>query len=251
MKIKRLGLIGYPLGHSFSAGYFAEKFKKEAIKGFRYDNFPIESIGKFPELIENNPDLIGLNVTIPYKEQVIPFLDELTPEAQSIGAVNTIKILRKDGEKPYLIGHNTDCFGFQESLKPLLRGYHHKALILGTGGAAKAVEYVLKNIGLEVRYVSRNPDSEGIYKYEELEGEVFNIFKVIVNSTPLGMHPNVDNCPPIPYELLNSENLLYDLVYNPAETLFLKKGKVKGALIQNGLPMLQLQAEGAWKFWNS
>ena len=251
MKVKRLGLIGYPLGHSFSAGYFAEKFKKERIDGYSYENFPIENIELFPSLIEENPDLIGLNVTIPYKEKVIPFLNELTDEAKSIGAVNTIKIIRKEGEKPYLIGHNTDCFGFQESLKPLLKGYHHKALILGTGGAAKAVEYVLKNIGLEVRYVSRNPEDENVYRYEDLEGEVFNIFKVIVNSTPLGMHPKVDQCPPLPYELLNQENLLYDLVYNPAETLFMKKGKEQGALTQNGLPMLQLQAEGAWKFWTA
>lgn len=244
------GLIGYPLSHSFSVKYFAEKFSKENISNCVYQNFEIPSIDDFPLIISDNPDLWGLNVTIPYKEKVIPFLDELSLEAQNIGAVNTIQIIRNQG-KVKLIGHNTDCYGFHQSLKPLLQANHHKALILGTGGAAKAVEYVLKNLGLEVLYVSRNPEKNNELNYSDLEGDVFKKFKVIVNSTPLGMYPNVDDCPDIPYELLEKDNLLYDLIYNPAETKFMLQGAKKGAAVQNGLAMLQLQAEKAWEIWNS
>lgn len=244
------GLIGYPLSHSFSVKYFAEKFNKENITNCVYQNFEIPTIDDFPQIISNNPNLFGLNVTIPYKEKVIPFLDELSLEAKIIGAVNTIQIIRNNG-KIKLVGHNTDCYGFHQSLKPLLQANHHKALILGTGGAAKAVEYVLKNLGLEVLYVSRNPEKNNELNYADLEGDVFKKFKVIVNSTPLGMYPNINDCPDLPYELIEKDNLLYDLIYNPAETKFMREGAKKGAAVQNGLSMLQLQAEKAWEIWNS
>jgi shikimate dehydrogenase len=248
--MRLFGLIGFPLSHSFSVKYFAEKFKKEDITNCVYQNFEIPSINDFPQIISNNPNLCGLNITIPYKEKIIPFLDELSLEAKNIGAVNTVQIIRNNG-KIKLIGHNTDCYGFQQSLKPLLQLNHHKALILGTGGAAKAVEYVLKNLGLEVLYVSRNPEKINEINYTDLEGDVFSKFKVIVNSTPLGMYPQINDCPNIPYELIEKDNLLYDLIYNPSETKFMLEGLKKGATVENGLAMLQLQAEKAWEIWNS
>jgi shikimate dehydrogenase len=250
MSNKKLGLIGYPLTHSFSAKYFAEKFEKEGIEGYTYENFEIPKIEDFTEIIENNPDIVGLNVTIPFKEQIIPFLDELDDEAREIGAVNTIKVIRKDGVVK-LKGYNTDIYGFRETLKPLLKMHHYKALILGTGGAAKAVEYVLKKIGLDILYVSRNPKSENEKRYEELNDIAVNNFPVIINSTPLGMYPKIDVCPSLPYDYLTKDNLLYDLIYNPSETLFMKKGAEKGAITQNGLEMLKLQAQKAWEIWNS
>lgn len=249
MSNKILGLIGFPLTHSFSANYFAEKFAKESIKGYEYQNFEIPSIDDFKKVINNNPDLVGLNVTIPYKEKVIPFLDELDDEAKEIGAVNTIKIIRKNGAVR-LKGYNTDIYGFRETLKPLLKQHQYKAFILGTGGAAKAVEYVLKKIGLDVLYVSRNPSSKNEIAYTDLNEFAVQDFSVIVNSTPLGMFPKVDVCPEIPYQFLTDKNLLYDLIYNPGETLFMKKGKEQGANTQNGLGMLKLQAEKAWEIWN-
>lgn len=243
-----LGLIGFPLSHSFSAKYFAEKFEKEGIRNFEYRNFEIPTINEITSVVENTPELIGFNVTIPYKEQIIPFLDEISEEAEKIGAVNTVKIYRtSSGIK--LKGFNTDCYGFRETLKPLLRQNHYKALILGTGGAAKAVEYVLENIGLDVLYISRNPQGDKERSYSELNEIAVQNFPVIVNSTPLGMYPNVDQCPDIPYEALSENNLLYDLIYNPAETTFLAKGKAQGALTENGLGMLKLQAERAWQIW--
>jgi shikimate dehydrogenase len=246
---KTLGLIGYPLGHSFSAGYFKEKFAKENISGFEYKNFEINDINLLPGIIKDNTELIGLNVTIPYKEAVIPFLDNLDVSAKNVGAVNTIKIDRSGGEIK-LTGYNTDTYGFRESLKPSLAMHHQKALILGTGGAAKAAEFVLKDIGLEVLFVSRNPNKENEVSYDSLNETAVKNFPLIVNSSPIGMHPNVDKCPDIPYQFLDDKNLLFDLIYNPEETLFLKRGKQKGTLIQNGLPMLMLQAEKAWEIWN-
>jgi len=248
--MKIYGLIGYPLSHSFSAGYFKKKFEKENINDSEYRNFEIPSIDLLPEIIKNNSDLIGLNVTIPYKEQVLPYLDEIDEAAKEIGAVNTIKIFRK-GDKITLKGYNTDVYGFKETLKPLLKNNHLKALILGTGGAAKAVEYVLKNIGLDVLYISRNPEKPNERSYQELNEIAIKNFPVIVNSSPIGMYPNIDSCPDIPYQFITSNNLLYDLIYNPSETLFLRKGKEKGALIQNGLPMLELQAEKAYEIWTT
>ncbi|MFT6716036.1 MAG: shikimate dehydrogenase [Saprospiraceae bacterium] len=246
---KSLGLIGYPLGHSFSAGYFKEKFSKENITGFEYKNFEINDIALLPEVIKNNIELIGLNVTIPYKEAVIPYLDKLDDSAKNVGAVNTIKIDRSGG-KVILTGYNTDTYGFRESLKYSLATHHQKALILGTGGAAKAAHFVLKNIGLEVLFVSRNPRKDNEVSYDSLNEIAVKNFPLIVNSSPVGMHPHIEKCPDIPYEFLDSNNLLFDLIYNPEETLFLKKGKDKGALTQNGLPMLILQAEKAWEIWN-
>jgi shikimate dehydrogenase len=247
---KLLGLIGLPLGHSFSAGYFKDKFSKEGITGFEYQNFEIENINLLPNVIKSNPELIGLNVTIPYKEAVIPFLDHLDASAKNIGAVNTIRIDRS-GDKITLTGYNTDTHGFRESLKPSLTMHHQKALILGTGGAAKAAESVLKDIGLEVLFVSRKPAKSNEVSYGSLNEIAIKNFPLIVNSSPIGMHPNIDKCPNIPYEFITERNLLFDLIYNPEETLFLKKGKEKGALTQNGLPMLILQAEKAWEIWNS
>jgi len=247
---KLLGLIGYPLGHSFSAGYFANKFLKESIDGFEYGNYEIDNINKLPSVIENNPQLVGINVTIPYKEAVIPFLDELDDSAKNVGAVNTIKITRTNG-KVHLKGYNTDTYGFRESLKPSLAMHHQKALILGTGGAAKAAAHVLKEIGLDVLFVSRKPAKENEVSYESLNETAVRNFPLIVNSSPIGMYPNIDKCPDIPYEYLDDKNFLFDLIYNPDETLFLKKGKDKNTLTQNGLPMLILQAEKAWEIWNS
>jgi shikimate dehydrogenase len=248
--LKTYGLIGFPLSHSFSAGYFKNKFEKEGVLDAQYLNFEISSIKEVLEVIKSNPSLKGINVTIPYKEQILPFLDKLDEAAKEIGAVNTIKIFR-NGDQIRLKGYNTDVYGFKETLKPLLKNFHLKALILGTGGAAKAVEYVLKNIGLEVLYISRNPEKENERAYSELNETAIRNFPVIVNSSPIGMYPNIDACPDIPYEFVDANNLLYDLIYNPAETLFLQKGRAQGALTQNGLAMLELQAEKAYEIWTS
>ena len=248
------GLIGSPLTHSFSKKYFTEKFEKENISDCIYDLFPIESIDKLPQLIKDHPDLLGLNVTIPYKESVLPFLDELDETAKIVGAVNCIKIesgIRYQVSR--LKGYNTDVFGFRQSIKPFLENHHERALILGTGGASKAVHYVLKEIGIDCYFVTRHKTQDASIKtfiYDELNENMINAFKLIVNTTPLGMFPDVNNAPQIPYEFISSSHLLYDLVYNPAETEFLKRGKEKGALIVNGLSMLQQQAEEAWRIWN-
>ena len=243
--MKQYGLIGYPLSHSFSKGYFAEKFAKENIVDCKYDVFPLEKIEDFVELCNDKKNLIGLNVTIPYKEKIIPFLDELDETAANIGAVNTIKF--SNGKK---IGYNSDAYGFEMSLKPLLKSHHTQALILGTGGASKAVEYVLKKLGIAFQYVSRTKNDKAI-SYEELNESIIQHSKLIINTTPIGMYPNIDTAPDIPYNVLTEKHLLYDLVYNPEETLFLKKGKEKGAQTKNGLEMLYLQAERSWEIWNS
>lgn len=246
--MKQYGLIGFPLKHSFSKQFFTEKFKQENIDS-EYLNFEISDIKNFAEIINSNPNLAGLNVTIPYKEAVIPFLDELVPEAKEIGAINVITISQKDN-RPYLTGYNSDVIGFQQSIAPLInKNIHKKALILGTGGASKAVERGLKNIGIETTYVSRKK-SFGILTYEELNQHTFEEYKIIVNSTPLGTFPNVDEAPEIPYQYLTNDHLLYDLVYNPTETKFLRMGKEAGAEIKNGAEMLELQALAAWDIWN-
>ena len=241
------GLIGYPLGHSFSVGYFNEKFSNEHINA-KYINFEIPSIEDFAEVIESNPELRGLNVTIPYKEQVIPYLDSLSPEANAIGAVNVIRITRK-GDKTHLKGFNSDVIGFTRSIEPLLERHHKKALILGTGGASKAVDYGLRSLGIETKFVSRTK-RPGFFTYEEITPEIIKDYNIIVNCTPLGMYPNTDVCPTLPYEAMDSHNLLYDLLYNPDETLFMQKGKEHGAITKNGLEMLLLQAFASWEFWN-
>ncbi|HET6990414.1 MAG TPA: shikimate dehydrogenase [Bacteroidia bacterium] len=249
--MRLFGLIGFPLSHSFSEKYFTEKFQRSTISDTNYKLFPIESIEKFPQLISENPDLVGLNVTIPYKEKVIPFLDELSEIAKVVGAVNTIEF-KIQNSKFKIIGHNTDVHGFRQSLKPFLTSAHDRALILGTGGASKAVEYVLKQIGVECIFVSRekkNIPYKTILAYEELNSYVINSCKLIVNCSPVGMFPNVNEFPEIPYESITNEHLLYDLIYNPAETEFLKKGKLHGAQTMNGLDMLKMQAEKAWEIW--
>ncbi len=243
----KYGLIGYPLGHSFSIGYFNEKFQNEGTDA-TYENFEIASIDEFPEVIDTNPELRGLNVTIPYKEKVISYLDTLSPEARAIGAVNVIKVVHK-GKKVVLKGYNSDVIGFTRSIEPLLERYHKKALILGTGGAAKAIGYGLKALGLETVMVSRF-ERPGAIRYEQVTPEVIKEYNVVVNCTPTGMYPHADECPALPYEAMDSHTLLYDLIYNPDETLFMKRGKAHGATVKNGLEMLLLQAFASWEFWN-
>lgn len=245
--MQKYGLIGYPLTHSFSIGYFNEKFRLENIYA-KYVNFEISSINSLPDIIKNNPELRGLNVTIPYKEQVIPFLDQLDREVITIGAVNVIKIIREKG-KYRLIGYNSDIIGFSQSIKPLLEKHHKKALILGTGGASKAVFCGLKKLGVESRFVSRSKQA-GIFTYKELTPEIIAEHKIIVNCTPVGMYPQTGACPDIPYEYLTPNHLLYDLLYNPDTTLFMEKGAQQGAITKNGLEMLLLQAFAAWEIWN-
>jgi len=246
--MRKFGLIGYPLSHSFSKKYFADKFMREGITDAVYENYPLEDIYALNNLVLEENNLAGINVTIPYKEKVIPFLDELAGDACHIGAVNTIKIVRGDNIR--LIGYNTDVWGFEYTLRPLLKPWHNIALVLGTGGAAKAVGYVLKKLELEVWYVSRKPRGTHTIGYNELTGMILQNMKVIVNTTPLGMYPDMDVCPDIPYKYITSEHLLYDLVYNPEETLFMKLGRERHAAVVNGLEMLKQQAEKAWEIWN-
>ncbi|MDR0745995.1 MAG: shikimate dehydrogenase [Mediterranea sp.] len=247
--MQKYGLIGFPLRHSFSIGYFNEKFRAEGIDA-EYLNFEIPTINDFMEVVLENPTLAGLNVTIPYKEQVIPFLDELEKDTEAIGAVNVIKIIRKKG-KIKLKGYNSDIIGFTQSIEPLLQPQHKKALILGTGGSSKAVYHGLKNLGIESIRVSRIAGSqEGIITYQDITPEIMSEYKVIVNCTPVGMYPKVDFCPDIPYPYLTSEHLLYDLLYNPNVTRFMKMGEARGAVAKNGLEMLLLQAFAAWEIWN-
>ncbi len=244
----KYGLIGYPLTHSFSIGFFNEKFKSEGIDAI-YENFEIPSIEDFPEVVDTNPNLKGLNVTLPYKERVIAYLDFLSPEARAIGAVNVIKVSHK-GKDTQLKGYNSDVIGFTKSIDPLIKPYHKKALILGTGGASKAIDYGLQSLGLETVKVSRYEHADTI-QYDNITADIVKEYNVIVNCTPCGMYPNADECPKLPYEAMDSNNLLYDLIYNPDETLFMKKGMEHGAVVKNGLEMLLLQAFVSWEFWNS
>lgn len=245
--MEKYGLIGYPLGHSFSISYFNEKFANENIDAC-YINFEIPNIENFREVLDKNPELRGLNVTIPYKQQVIPYLDAVSPEARAIGAVNVIRIRRK-GKNIHLKGFNSDVIGFTQSIEPLLEPCHKKALILGTGGASKAIDYGLRSLGLETVFVSRT-GRDGAMFYEDITPEIIREYKVIVNCTPLGMYPHVDSCPNLPYEAMDSHTLLYDLLYNPDETLFMKRGQEHGATVVNGLEMLLLQAFASWEFWH-
>jgi shikimate dehydrogenase len=242
------GLLGYPLKHSFSRSYFNDKFDAEQIKA-EYLNFEIPSIREFKDILKGYPNLKGLNVTIPYKEQVIPYLDRLSENAKLIGAVNVIKIERNKGKIKRLTGFNSDIIGFKQSIEPLLQPHHRKALVLGTGGAAKAIYYGLKQLGLAPTYVTREKQSETVLTYNELNAHDIADHPIIVNCTPVGMWPHVDECPKIPYEYLTDQHLLYDLLYNPNETLFMKCGAQQGASVKNGLEMLLLQAFASWKFW--
>ncbi|GET46750.1 shikimate dehydrogenase family protein [Capnocytophaga felis] len=244
--MKRLfALVGKNISYSFSRAYFAEKFKKEHISDAEYVNFDLNCIGELPQKLQENPNIQGMNVTIPYKKEIISMLAKLDPISEQIGAVNTIKITKKG-----LVGYNTDHFGFSESLKPFLEQQHTKALILGTGGASNAVAYALKMLGISFRFVSRNPKM-GQFSYADLSPQIIGKYKIIINCTPLGTFPNVEDFPPIPYQFLTSEHLLYDLIYNPEKTIFLQKGEKKNATIINGRKMLELQAEKAWEIWNT
>ena len=244
----KYGLIGYPLGHSFSISYFNQKFADEGINA-KYFNFEIPSIDELPEVIAKHPELRGLNVTIPYKEKVMDFLDSISPEARAIGAVNVIRVTH-EGNKTILKGFNSDVIGFTQSIEPMLyKKWHKKALILGTGGASKAINYGLKALGLESVFVSRY-ERPGTIQYDKITPEVIKEYNVIVNCTPLGMYPHSDECPDLPYEAMDNHTILYDLIYNPDQTLFMRRGAEFGADVKNGIEMLLLQAFASWEFWN-
>ena len=241
------GLVGHPLSHSFSRQFFSDKFESEGIDA-TYRNFDISNIDEIIEVIAGTPDLKGFNVTIPYKQKIIPFLDEISREAREIGAVNVVKVTRS-GSHIRLHGFNSDVIGFRESITPLLCPHHKKALILGTGGASKAIEYALKNLGLECISVSRY-NRPGTVTYKDIGSDDIKEYEVIVNCTPVGMYPKSNECPQLPYDSMSSDNLLYDLVYNPEHTLFMEKGRQYGAIVKNGLEMLILQAMASWEIWN-
>ncbi|MGQ7868881.1 shikimate dehydrogenase family protein [Sunxiuqinia sp. sy24] len=248
--MKTYGLIGYRLGHSFSRQFFSDKFEKEHLNDHEYINFELDNINQFPAIFQENDHIAGLNCTIPYKQEIMSFLDEIDEEAAIVGAVNTVKVIRaKNNFK--LKGFNTDCYGFEQSLMPLLQKQHRKALILGTGGASKAVKFILDKHGIEyLSATTKEKLSTNELNYEQIDGNLINEHLIVINATPLGTFPEVDTCPSIPYEFISSNHVLFDLVYNPEETLFLQKGKVKGASIKNGLEMLHLQAIKAWEIWN-
>jgi shikimate dehydrogenase len=246
--MKKYGLIGFPLTHSFSKRFWTEKFETEKIDS-TYENFEIDNIARFPEIIKNNPEIVGINVTIPYKEQVIQYLNELNHAAKEIGAVNTIKIIRTDSDI-FLKGYNTDVYGFETSLKPFLKEYHKKALILGTGGASKALKYVLNKLGIEFISASIEELKENEIRYEDIDKKMMNERLLIINATPLGTYPKVETYPNIPYLYLTDKHLLFDVVYNPEVSAFLRKGMSMGAKIKNGYEMLQLQATKAYEIWN-
>lgn len=244
--MKKLGLLGKNISYSFSRTYFKNKFENENINNISYENFDIENIDLFPSIIKNTKGLKGLNVTIPYKEQVIPYLDKINKKAKAIGAVNTIRITKKGK----LVGYNTDCYGFKNTLKPFIKENHKKALILGTGGASKAIAYSLNEMGISYQYVSRKL-SDGIgFSYETLTEDDIVDNQIIINSTPLGTFPNIEECPNIPYHAISEKHILFDLIYNPEETRFLQQGKLNKATTINGLNMLRLQAEKAWSIWD-
>jgi shikimate dehydrogenase len=248
--MRYFGLIGFPLTHSFSEKYFAKKFLREGITECRYNNFPIQSVGLLDALVAGNRELVGLNVTIPYKEQIIAFLDELDREAMEIGAVNTIRISRK-GNNIRLKGFNTDAYGFKKSIEPYLKDHFSHAVILGTGGASRAVSYVLKKMGLHITFVSRTAGDQNRISYAQCTEEYISRADIIVNTSPVGMVPHTGQYPEIPYDFVRPGQILYDLIYNPPETAFLAHGKNKGATIINGLQMLHLQADKSWEIWNN
>lgn len=251
---KKYGLIGKNISYSFSKKYFNKKFADTLFSDCIYENFDIETISEFPNILKINPDLKGLNVTIPYKESITPYLNSLSEKANKIGAVNVIRF-KKDGT---LKGYNSDWFGFKKSLQPLLLEHHKKALILGTGGAAKAVAYALDQLDIYYAYVSREASDSKINEqsnqktidYSLINTTTFDNFQIIINCTPLGTSPNLKDCPPIPYEFFTKNHIAFDLIYNPEVSEFLKRAKKNGAIIKNGREMLELQAEKAWKIWN-
>ena len=245
-KNKLYGLLGKNISYSFSRGYFTDKFEKLKLKKSKYVNFDLQNIEDFPSIIDENEHLKGINVTIPYKEEIIPFLSKIDKTAKKIGAVNTIKFTKRGNLK----GYNSDVVGFENSLIPLLKKHHKRALILGTGGASKAIAYALKRNDIKYKFVSRNPEGKKEISYDSLTKEVMEKHTIIINSTPLGTFPDIDKCPNIPYQLITKNHILYDLIYNPAISTFLSKGKEKEAITKNGLQMLELQAEESWRIWN-
>lgn len=249
--MKTYGLIGHRLGYSFSRNFFTEKFAKENLSEHEYLNFELDTIDEFPGIFEQGKEICGLNCTIPYKQQIMQFLDEIDAEAAEIGAVNTVKIINQNGKR-ILKGFNTDIYGFENSLRPMLGEKHQKALILGTGGASKAIKYILNK--LQIEFVSASIEDqlyEKEIRYNQIDEELLKEYLIVIHATPIGTFPNVDICPDIPYQSITSEHVLFDLVYNPEETLFLKKGKAQGAKTKNGLEMLHLQALRAWEIWNA
>ncbi len=241
----KLGLLGKNISYSFSKIHFAKKFANEGLP-YTYENFDIETIFEFPSILKNNPDLVGLNVTIPYKEQIIPYLDSIDRKAQEIGAVNTITF----SASGQLKGYNTDSYGFNKSIEPLLKPHHKSALILGTGGASKAVAYTLKALQIDYDYVSRTPNNLAKFTYSDLTESIIKSHLILINCSPIGTHPDVNACPNIPYGGISKDHLLYDLIYNPIQTKFLSNGVSKGAVTCNGLKMLEFQAKKAWDIWN-
>ncbi|MBP5277999.1 MAG: shikimate dehydrogenase [Prevotella sp.] len=246
--MKKYGLIGYPLRHSFSMGFFNEKFQNENIDA-EYINYEIKNIDELREVLASNPDLQGFNVTIPYKQKVMSYLDSIAPEARSIGAVNVVKVEHRNNTY-HLKGYNSDSIAFTKTIEPMLDSIHQRALILGTGGASKAIEYSLKSLGLTTLLVSRY-ERPGTIQYQRITPEIIKDYNVIVNCTPCGMYPHFDECPLLPYEAMDSRTILYDLIYNPDETMFMRNGKKYGATVKNGLEMLLLQAYVSWEIWNN
>ena len=244
--MRLFGLIGYPLSHSFSKKFFEDKFRHEGINDAAYELFPIENINSLPELIQSHPDLRGLNVTIPYKQEVLPFLHHTNHLPEGLNACNCIRIYNNK-----LTGYNTDVTGFRQSFMRFYQPHHNRALILGTGGAAEAVAWCFRQMKIEFSLVSRSAGAGVGFTYDDLNAELISSHTVIVNTTPLGMYPKVHECPPIPYDFITSRHYLFDLVYNPSETIFLQKGKERGAVVQNGAEMLVIQAEESWRIWNS
>ncbi|PHQ55938.1 MAG: shikimate dehydrogenase [Lutibacter sp.] len=243
----KFGLVGKNISYSFSSTYFKEKFQKLGLKTHRYDNFDIPEIEEFPFILyQRKDDFQGFSVTIPYKQSIIKYLDDVKGDALKIGAVNTIKVT----EENQLIGYNTDAYGFQKSIEPLLQKHHKRALILGTGGASKAVAFALEKLDIDFKFVSRNISEDNLL-YSILSEQIIEEHTVIINCTPLGTYPNIENSPNIPYEFITGKHLLFDLIYNPLETKFLQEGKKRGAIIKNGLEMLEFQAEKSWEIWNS
>jgi len=242
---KKLGLIGYPLTHSFSKNYFTKKFENEGIDDFEYINFPLETIEDFPSLLQKNPALIGLNVTIPYKEVILKYVDNQDPVVAEIGAANTLLIRSNRKIEAY----NTDVYGFYHSLKPHLKSHHKAALILGTGGASKAVAFALRKLKIPYHFVSRNPLNSQTFSYDQIDKNIIKNHQLIINTTPLGTFPDTEKKPRIPYNLITKKHFFYDLIYNPERTLFLREAEKRGAFVCNGLKMLHLQAEEAWKIW--
>jgi len=247
--LKRFGLVGFPLEHSFSLKYFQEKFTREFINDAVYELFPLENISLISKLLKSTPDLVGLNVTIPYKEKIFSFLQAIDNDAKEIGAVNCVKIFKDKQNRPLLKGYNTDAMGFKDSIIPLLNTFHQNALILGNGGGAKAVSFILKKLNIKYLVVTRTPTASNHISYSEITDNIIKQHLLIINTTPLGMFPNIYTFPDIPYQYLTDRHLLYDLIYNPFETLFLTKGRLNGTQIKNGLSMLHLQAEKSWDIW--